>query len=175
MLRRVLPWLLALPLVAQEMPKPTPHHEAMKAAEGTWDAVVKMPTAPGKPPLESRGVEVNKLDLGGLWLVSEFMGDVMGAPFEGRGLFGYDPIAKRHVGTWVDNSSHWQAVTSGTCTAGCKVVTSVFKGYGMDGKPATFKEVSTQVDADHRTMAMFVKGKGGTWTLMMEMAYARRR
>lgn len=175
MLRHALSFLLALALPAQEMPKPTPHHDAMKAMAGPWDATVKAYMAPGKPPMESKGVEVNTLGLGGLWLVSEFKSDMAGMPFEGRGLFGYDPSAKKHVGTWVDNSGYWQAVSAGTCADGCKTVTSTFKGYGMDGKPAAFKEVTRQVDADHRTMDMFIRGRDKNWVLMMEIAYTRRK
>jgi hypothetical protein len=147
----------------------------MKAAEGTWDATVKAYMAPGKPPMESKGVEVNAVALGGLWLVSEFKSDMAGMPFEGRGLFGYDPAAKKHVGTWVDNSGYWQAVSSGTCADGCRTVTSTFKGQGMDGKPATFKEVTRQVDADRRTMDMFIQGRDKKWVLMMEIGYIRRK
>jgi hypothetical protein len=175
MSRRALACLLALPLLAQEPPKPTPHHTALKAAEGTWDAVVKMHLGPGKPPAESKGVEVNTVGLGGFWLVSEFKGEMMGAPFEGRGLFGYDPAKRKHVGTWVDSMSTWQAVTTGACKDGCREVTSTFQGPGMDGKPTTYREVSRQVDADHRTMAMQLKGPDGTWVPMMEIAYTRRK
>jgi hypothetical protein len=174
MLRRTLPFLLALPLLAQGMPKPTPHHEAMKAAVGTWDALVRMHMAPGQPPMESKGVEVNTLGLGGLWLISEFKSDMAGMPFEGRGLFGYDPAIRKHVGTWVDNSGYWQAVSTGTCSDDCRLTTSTMKGYGMDGKPASYKEIARQVDADHRTMEMHIRGKDGKWKLMMEMAYTRR-
>jgi len=94
--------------------------------------------------MESKGVEVNALGLGGLWLITEFKCDTAGMPFEGRGLFGYDPAVKKHVGTWVDNTGYWQAVSSGTCPDGCKTVTSTFKGQGMDGKPAAFKEAVRQ-------------------------------
>jgi hypothetical protein len=176
MLRPALALLCAslLSLSAQEMPKPTPHHEAMKAQAGTWDAVVKMGMGPGKPPMEMKGVEVNTLLLGGLWLASEFKADMGGAPFEGRGLFGYDTQTKRHVGTWVDNSATWQAVTSGTCKDGCRELVSFFQGYTPEGKPASYKEVFRQPDADHRRMEMYTKGAKG-WNLILEIDYTRRK
>jgi hypothetical protein len=164
-------------LGAQEppMPKPTPHHLAMKSLEGTWDAVVKMHMAPGKPPMESKGVEVNKLVLGGLWIQSEFTSEMMGAPFEGRGLFGYDPATRKHVGTWVDSMTTSMALSTGTCKNGCKEMTCFFKAPGMDGKLTTFKEVSVEKDPDHRAMTMFIKGKDGAYTLNMEIEYTRRK
>ncbi len=172
--------LLALSpiLAAQEdpgLPKPTPHHLAMKAAEGTWDAVVTMQMAPGKPPMESKGVEVNKVLAGGLWMQSEFSSEMGGVPFEGRGLFGYDSALGKHVGTWVDSMVTSQAITKGTCKGGCQEVTMYFQGVGMDGKPAAYKEVSVKVDEDHRKMTMFIKGKDGKFAQNMEIVYTRRK
>lgn len=170
---------IAFPMLlgAQETPmaKPTSHHLAMKAAEGTWDGIVKVYMAPGKPPMVSKAVEVNKLVPGGLWLQSEFKSDMMGTPFEGRGLFGYDPATGKHVGTWVDSMVPSQAISTGTCKDGCKEVTSYFEGPGMDGKLTTFKEISTEKDADHRTMTMFIKGQDGAFVLNLEIEYTRRK
>lgn len=173
--RPLLAFLAVLPLASQGAPKLTVHHEAMKAVEGTWDAIAKMSFEPGKPPMESKGVEVNTLILNGLWLQTEFSADLGGVPFHGRGLFGYDSIAKKHVGTWVDNSGDWQAVSQGTCKNGCKESTVTFKGYGPDGKPSVTKEVMVQQDADHRTMAMYHQGKDGKFVRVMEIAYTRRK
>ena len=175
--RHLLAFLAILPLAAQEPqpPKPTPHHEAMKALEGTWDATFKVFGEPGKPPMEGKGVEVNTRILGGFWLQSEVTADMGGMPFQGRGLFGYDTMAKKHVGTWVDSTGSWPANSRGTCKDHCREVTVTFDGWGMDGKPVTFKEVCIQKDDDHRTMAMYVKGRDGKFVCNMEMAYTRRK
>ena len=164
-------------LGAQDMPvpKPTPHHLAMKTLEGTWDAVVKVYMEPGKPPMESKAVEVNQLLPGGLWLQSEFKSEMMGTPFEGRGLFGYDPATRKHVGTWVDSTVTSMALSTGTCKHDCKEITCFFKGPGMDGKMTTYKEISVEKDADHRTMTMFIKGKDGAYHLNMGIEYTRRK
>ncbi|MFZ1613098.1 MAG: DUF1579 domain-containing protein [Holophaga sp.] len=170
---------LALPmfLAAQEapLPKPTPHHLAMKRMEGTWDAVVKVQMAPGQPPMVSKGVEVNKLVPGGLWLQSEFKSDMMGMPFEGRGLFGYDPALGKHVGTWVDSMVYSLGNPTGTCKDDCKETICYFKGPGMDGKMVTYKEITVEHDADHRTMTMFIKGKKGAFVQNMVIEYTRRK
>jgi hypothetical protein len=157
------------------IPKPTPHHEAMKAQEGIWDAEVKVNMGPGKPPMVSKGTEVNTLLPGGLWLESKFLGDMMGTPFEGRGLFGYDPATGRHLGAWVDSMTMPPSYPNGTCKDGCREVTMFFEGVGMTGKKVTFKEVSVQQDADHRTMTMFTKGKGGKFVPNMVIEYTRRK
>lgn len=164
-------------LLAQEMPlpKPTSHHRALQRSEGTWDVVVKVFGTPGKPPMISKGVEVNKLVPGGLWLTSEFKSDFMGTPFEGRGIFGYDTATKKHVGTWVDSMVTGLALPVGTCKDDCREVTMTFDGPGMDGKPTTYKEVTVEKGADQRVMTMYIKGKDGAFKLNMEMEYTRRK
>ena len=166
-----------LVLSAQEspFPKPTAHHLAMKDQVGTWNAVAKMYMEPGKPPMVSKGIETNTLVAGRLWLKSEMRAAMMGQVFEGHGLFGYDTQVNAHVGTWVDCSGTWMAVTKGTCSKDCREQTSTFEGYDEAGKPSTHKEVHVQVDRDHRTMAMFVKGKDGTFKKVMDMEYTRAK
>ena len=46
----------------------------------------------------SKGVEVNTVITGGLWISSVFKGDFGGMAFEGRGQFGYDPARRRTSG-----------------------------------------------------------------------------
>jgi hypothetical protein len=164
-------------LFGQEMPapKPTSHHLALKRAEGTWDAVVKMFMAPGKPPMISKAVEVNALVPGGLWLTSEFKSDMLGTPFEGRGIFGYDTATQKHVGTWADSMVTGLAHPVGTCKDDCREVTMLFEGPGMDGKMTTYKEVTVEKDLDHRVMTMYTKGKDGKFELGMEIEYTRRK
>src|SRR5262249_6297977 len=54
---------------AQEPPKPGPEHEVLKKLEGTWEATMKF------GGMESKGTMIYKMDLGGLWLTSNFEGD----------------------------------------------------------------------------------------------------
>src|SRR5262249_1249321 len=81
------------------MPKPGPEHERLKKLEGTWDATVK--TEQG----ESKGTMIYKMDLGGLWMVSDFKGEFGGQKFQGKGFDGYDPMKKKYVSVWVDSMS----------------------------------------------------------------------
>ena len=173
---RFLAFGCALVLSAQDggFPKPTAHHLAQKEQAGTWTAVARMYADPAKPPtVFSKGTETNTLVAGGLWLKSEFKADMMGMAFEGHGLFGYDTQQGAHVGSWVDNSGTWMAVTKGTCAQGCREQTLFFEGYDEVGKPASFKEIHTQPDHDHRRMVMFIKGKDGAFRRTMEMDYTR--
>ncbi len=154
-------------------PKPTAHHLAMKDQVGTWKATARMFFDPAKAPVVSTGTETNTLVAGGLWLRSELKAEMMGQPYEGHGLFGYDTLQHAHVGAWVDNAGTWMAQTRGTCDQDCRVQTLFFEAYDESGKPATQKQVHTQVDKDHRTLVMFTKAPDGSFVKTMEMAYTR--
>ena len=48
------------------------------------------------------GVETSTL-MAGRWLVTEWTSDMMGQPFEGHGVAGWDPAKKAYVSVWVDS------------------------------------------------------------------------
>ena len=164
-------------LLAQDFaaPKPTSHHLALLRQVGTWDAEVRVFMAPGKPPAVSKGVQVNKLVPGGLWLTSEFKSDMAGMPFEGRGIFGYDTAAGKHVGTWVDSMVTGLALPVGSCKDDCRETTLTFDGPGMDGKTVTYREVTVEKGPDATLMTMYIKDKDGAFVRNLEIAYTRRK
>lgn len=88
----------------QEMPKPGKDHGYLKQFEGTWDTKSKFVMDPSQPAMEGKGTATFKLICGGLWLVSDYAGEMgeMGK-FEGHGIMGYDTGKKKFVGCWVDN------------------------------------------------------------------------
>src|SRR5512134_2875429 len=75
---------------APPMPKPGPEHEMLKMDVGTWDAVVEVTPGPGVPVQKSKGVEVNTMGCGGLCLITDFKGDMMGSVFQGHGVSTWD-------------------------------------------------------------------------------------
>ena len=76
------------------MPKPGPEHALFKEDEGTWDAAVEI-FVPGQPPMTSKGVETNTVGCGGLCLITDFKGDMMGSIFHGHGTVAYDAAKKK--------------------------------------------------------------------------------
>src|SRR5262245_6554801 len=98
----------ALPAFGQSPATPGPEHELLKKLEGTWTAKIK--TDGG----ESEGTSIYKMQLGGLWLMSEFQGEFFGQKFEGRGADTYDPEKKKFVSVWVDSMSTRPMMLEGT-------------------------------------------------------------
>ena len=154
------------------MPKPGPEHELLKKDVGTWDATVEMMMPPGPP---SKGVETNVLGPGGLWVISDFKSEMMGAPFQGHGVAGWDPAKKKYVGTWVDSMSTGISVTESAYDPATKTSTGILEGPGPDGMPMKMKAVTQYQDDDTRVFTMYMKGPDGKEAPSMRITYKRRK
>jgi hypothetical protein len=173
--------VLAGAATAQEPPpgaKPRPEHKVLAADEGTWDATVKtFVGGPDAEPLVSRGTEVNEVMPGGLWLLSKFEGDFGGMKFMGRGQYGYDPVKKKYVGTWIDSMSTILSVLEGEYDAGAKTMTYVGEGYDPDHKAKfTQKMVTKAKDEGTRVFTLYMKFAGQPAEVkFMEITYTKRK
>ena len=63
-------------------------------------------------PLEMPCAESIKA-VGKFWTTSEFSGDFGGMPFNGVSQFGYDPMKKKFIGTWLDNQHPYMSLMEG--------------------------------------------------------------
>jgi Protein of unknown function (DUF1579) len=166
--------------IAQDMPaKPTAEHKIVTSEEGTWDATVKSyKNGPESEPAVTKGVEVNTVVTGGLWLSSVFKGDFEGMAFEGHGQFGYDPIKKKYVGTWIDSFSPSLTVLEGSYDADTKTMT--FTGDSVcpiDNTKLTQKMVTTTKGDGSRVFTLYMTGTptGGKEAKVMQVEYTKRK
>jgi hypothetical protein len=162
---------LMAPLAAwtQQPPQPGPEMEKLKELVGTWDAAIKM------GPQESKGKVVYKLELGGLWLVSDFEGEVEGQKFTGKGLDSYDPTKKKYVSVWVDSMTTSPLFSEGTYDKDGKVMTMTGEAPGPDGKPMKMKMVTEHKDKDTMVFTMYGPGPDGKDASMFSISYKRRK
>jgi hypothetical protein len=89
--------------------------------EGTWDADITFYEG-DKPSDKATGIQVNALLANGHWITNDFRIPANGKypPYQGHGVWGYDPTAKTYVNTWVDTNDlsvrtdygYWQAKES---------------------------------------------------------------
>jgi hypothetical protein len=73
--------------------------------EGTWDADVTF-YEDDKPGGRATGVQVNTFLANRHWMVNDFRipATEKTPAYEGHGVWGYDPVAKTYVNTWVDTN-----------------------------------------------------------------------
>ena len=161
------------------IPKPTAEHKILAADEGTWDATVKsFQNGPESAPMVSKGVEVNTVITGGLWISSTFKGDFGGMPFEGRGQFGYDPAKKKYVGTWIDSMSPSLSVLEGTYDDKTKTMTYTGDGVcPIDGSKLAQRMVTTMKADGTREFTLYMTGTptGGKEAKVMQIEYVKRK
>ncbi len=158
----------------QEMPKPGKEHELLRQLAGDWDATAKFWMDPAKDPMESKGVETAKLAHGGFWFTFEYKGDVMGGPFTGQGVPGYDPLKKKYVGTWIDSMVPMLFVSEGEADKDGKVWTMITEVVDHETrKPVKEKWVSEIKDKDTKVMTFWRTGEKDVKT--GEITYKRRK
>lgn len=155
--------------VGQEPPKPGPEHERLKELVGTWDAVMDMGGQ------KSKATATYKSICNGMWLESDFEGDLGGAKFQGHGLDGYDLEKKKYVGVWVDSMSSIPMQFEGSYDAKTRTMTMTGESRGPDGKPQKFKTMTETKDKDHFTFKMYMASAEGQEQLAFTIEYTRKK
>ena len=156
-------------LGAQEFPKPGPEHEKLRELVGEWDCVMDMGGA------KSKATAAYKSICGGMWLQSDFQGDIGGVKFQGHGLDGYDQTKKKYVGVWVDSMSASPLHFAGDYDTKTKLMVMTGESLGRDGKPQKFKNTTEAKDPDHFTFRMYMVDAEGQEQLAFSIDYARRK
>lgn len=151
------------------------NHDVLKSLTGTWNTHVKYWMDPAGEPMESDGTSEGTLIMGGRFLEQRFSGDMMGQPFEGRGIYGYDNLRKEYTGIWFDNFATGIMVSASQYDP----VTKVFSEEGSMSCPITnethrsYRAVTTFIDADHYTYESYMKDPNGNEYKTMKITYTR--
>jgi hypothetical protein len=151
-------------------------HDRMKQMAGTFKADVKHRMAADAPEEASSGTCVNELILGGRYLKSDYSGDMMGQPFKGIQLLGYNNGTKRYESVWIDEMSTSMTVSAGEADESGKTITlnSEFFCVMTDGMRKA-RMVYAIADADSHTFEMFTDGPDGKEFRSMIITYTRQR
>lgn len=154
---------------AQDVPKPGPEHRKMQELEGTWDCEMNMEGFKSKATAEYKTI------CGGLWVQSNFEGDLGGIKFHGHGLDGYDLKKKKYVGVWVDSMETAPLHFEGDYDPKTKLLVMTGESTGPDGKPQKFKNTTETKDKDHFTFKMYMIQADGSEKLAFSIDYSRRK
>jgi hypothetical protein len=83
---------------------PGAEHQRLAESTGTWKATVRMWMGPGEPTV-SEATARREMILDGRVLAESWEGTMMGSPFAGHGMTGYDNVREMYWSTWNDNMS----------------------------------------------------------------------
>lgn len=159
----------------QDNMTPGENHKWLASMNGHWDATVKMWMDPTQEPEISQASTVNEMILGGLYQRSSHSGTMMGMPFQGESITGYDNTKKKFLATWIDNFGSSIMFMEGSYDKASNTLT--LEGSMMDpatGKDMKVKEVFTKTSEDSHTFEMFMMVDGNE-IKNMEITYNRKK
>ena len=165
------------PARAQDMtpPKPGKEHELLKQFEGEWECTSKF-AMPGQAPMESKSKRPPGLIAGGLFVVYDIEGEMMGAKFTAHGTLGYDTQKKKYTGCWMDSMATGIYMVEGTYDEKAKALTETMEGTDpATGQPMKMKMVHEIKDRDNRLLKLFVNGPDGKEFQMGTIEYKRKK
>ena len=154
---------------------PGPAHKALDALAGDWKVEMKCGTEPGGSPQVTQGTAKAQWTFNGRFLEEEFHGQMMGKPFTGRTVWGFDNTKQTFNSVWISDTATSMFTSEGKGDSGNKVIT-------MEGKTScavtgrtdlTMKTVLRVSSRDKHVLEMFDESKGGN-AKMMEITYTRK-
>jgi hypothetical protein len=153
-------------LSAQELyfSKPQAEHEWLQQFVGTWTTKNESKGVPGQPDMQCEGtIEANML--GKFWVVSKIENDMMGEKMIGLQTIGYDPKAKKYIGTWVDSMFNHMWKYEGSVDKTGKILTLEAEGpnFFAEGKTAKFRDVYEFKSKDEIAVKSEMQGPDGKW------------
>ena len=152
---------------------PGAEHAWLNKMAGSWDLTATFWMGPGGPPTTSTGSAERSMILGGRVMVEKVTSQMMGQPFEGLGMMGFDNVSGKYWGTWNDNMSTGVMSSTGTCADGRCEFESVAND-PVTGKAATAR-MTSEHGPDREVHAMFVAGPDGRQFKSMELVYTRKK
>lgn len=149
-------------------------HKLLAKLEGSWTSKNKNWTDPDTPPMESVGACERKMILNGRYLREEYSGDMMGAPFTGISITGYNNHTKKYETTWIDSMSTGIFKFEGVAGRDGKTITQECRFDDPVRGPAVWRTETKIKDDDTVEFAMYLTPRGKKEEKMMEMKYIRK-
>lgn len=138
-----------------EWGKPVEEHKLLADLAGNWDTQAKFWMSPEGQPEVSTGKVSMKSVMDGRYLIEHYTDSViMGMPFEGMGISGYDKAKHAYTAAWIDTFGTSIMTMTGTYDKDANTLT--WKGMApspMGEVPQ--QHVQTFVDHDHMTLEFY--------------------
>ena len=161
---------------AMALMMPGENHRKLDSLVGTFKAKATMWMNEGGPASTSEGTSETKWILDGRFVQQTYKGELMGKPFEGMAIIGYDTVAKEYNSIWLDSVATGIMKSTAQYDDTAKTLTEegTFSCPLTGKKDNAYKSVTTITDSDHYTYEMWhddvVTGKNYK---AMEIAYER--
>jgi hypothetical protein len=159
----------------QKLGTPGAPHKGLASMVGSWITRIKCWMEPNTPPMKWTGTSELKMLLGGRFLQEEFSGEMMGSPYTGFGVIGYDNHARKYVSTWIDSMGTAIRFFEGAASADAKTITQESHFDDPVRGPMKWRSVTRIVDDNTHVFEMYSTDKTGKEEKTMEITYTRKR
>ncbi len=140
-----------------EYAAPGANHKHLEAFVGDWQVEGKSWMKPGAEPSLSKTDIKAEMILQGRYLKAYYTGNMMGMPYEGVMIVGFDNYKKQFLTLWIDNTGTGFYLTSGTLDQTGKIRTETGEMDDfMTGEKSHVKTVTTIIDQDKYLFEMFM-------------------
>ena len=165
----------SLMVAMEKLAAPGESHKRLRAEVGTWTAKIRSWMGAG-PPVESTGISVVKSIFDGRFIEEDYTATVMGKPFSGHGIVGYDNARKKFVSAWVDSMGTGIMLSEGTADASGQTITSDATHMNpLTGQPQLVRTVDRIASDTERVVEFFDQEADGKETRVMEIIYTKSR
>jgi hypothetical protein len=161
--------------VWKKMAQPGEPHKLFATLAGSWTTTTKEWMEPGKPPTESTGTAEMKMLLDGRFLYQEYNSQMMGQPFSGIGIDGYDNITKKYVTAWIDTMGTGIFFMEGTASADGKTITLRGSHPEPGGGKMTHRAVWKILDNNNQQFDMYGAHGKEKEMKFLEITYSRKQ
>lgn len=161
---------------AEELGKPSDAHKMLEPLVGEWDVDAKCWMAPDASPTLSKGTAKAIWIMDGRYVHEEFNGEMMGKPFKGIGITGFNNMKQKYQSVWLDDMSTAIFTSEGTASEEGKVITftSVMDCPMTGEKDLPVKQVIRILSPDKHIFEMYDLRKTDN-NKTMELTYTRKQ
>lgn len=157
----------------QDAMTPGPQHEMLAGMIGEWDGDITMWMDPTQPPQNYEGTVVYESIFDGRYVVGNYSSTMMGMPFSGMDVNGYDNIKKVFFTFWIDNMGTGTMYVEGNFNEETNSINYTGETVDLTGEKMKVRQVVKLIDKDNSIFEMyFDKGQGEMKT--MEIVYKRK-
>ncbi len=150
-----------------EFMTPGPQHEMMQKYVGEWKTVTKLWMDPNTEPQVIEGTAKTESLLGGRYFKTTHSSIMMGMPFEGFSIDGYDNAKKEFFSVWFDNMGTSYMLSKGDYDEDSKTLTTSGSSFDvMANADAEFKQVIKFKDDGSQVMDMYAYKDGNEVKVM---------
>ena len=155
---------------------PSEHHKVLDSLAGDWNHTVTWKMGPDAAPQQSQGTNTNQWIMGGRFLQSESQGQMMGEPFHGMGILGYDNVKEEYTSVWIDDMSTGMMSSTGQYDEASKTISEkgTFSCPMTGEKNMEYRAEWKITDPNQYSYSMYQKGPDGREFKGLEVVYTRK-